>query len=62
MIVESKLPSFIQNVFFSKGVNIYSIIHKHLDMLKVSVRRLPRNLNMQDHQQRVESGQELLEV
>ena len=31
-------------------------------MLKVSARLVPRNLNMQDRQQRVESSQELLEV
>ena len=31
-------------------------------MSKVSVRWVPRNLNMQDRQQRVESSQELLEV
>ena len=29
---------------------------------KVSARQVPSNLNMQDHQQRVESSQELLEV
>ena len=38
------------------------IIHEHLGMSKVSARWVPRNLNMQDHQQRVESSQELLEV
>ena len=31
-------------------------------MSKVSARWVPRNLNMQDRQQRVESSQELLEV
>ena len=31
-------------------------------MSKVSARWVPRNLKMQDHQQRVESSQELLEV
>ena len=31
-------------------------------MSKVSARWVPRNLNMQDHQQRVESSEELLEV
>ena len=42
--------------------SVYTIIHEHLDMSKVSARWVPRNLNMQDHQQRVESSQELLEV
>ena len=39
-----------------------TIIHEHLGMSKVSARWVPRNLNMQDRQQRVESSQELLEV
>ena len=38
--------------------SVYTIIHEHLGMSKVSA----RNLNMQDHQQRVESSQELLEA
>ena len=42
--------------------SVYTIIQKHLAMSKVSARWVPRNLNMQDHQQRVESSQELLEV
>ena len=42
--------------------SIYTIIHEHLGMSKVSARWVPRNLNMQDCQQRVESSQELLEV
>ena len=42
--------------------SVYTIIHEHLGMSKVSARWVPRNLNMQDHQQRVESSQELLEV
>ena len=33
-----------------------------LGMSEVSARWVPRNLNMQDRQQRVESSQELLEV
>ena len=37
-------------------------MHEHLWMSKVSARWVPRNLNMQDRQQRVESSQELLEV
>ena len=37
-------------------------VHEHLGMSKVSARWVPRNLNMQDRQQRVESSQELLEV
>ena len=42
--------------------SVYTIIQQHLGMSKVSARWVPRNLNMQDHQQRVESSQELLEV
>ena len=42
--------------------SVYTIIHEHLGMSKVSPRWVPRNLNIQDRQQRVESSQELLEV
>ena len=42
--------------------SVYTIIHEHLGMSKVSARWVPRNLNMQDGQQRVEPSQELLEV
>ena len=42
--------------------SVCTIIHEHLGMSKVSARWVPRNLNMQDRQQRVESSQELLEV
>ena len=42
--------------------SVYTIIHEDLGMSKVSARWVPRNLNMQDRQQRVESSQELLEV
>ena len=42
--------------------SVYTIIHEHFGMSKVSARWVPRNLNMQDRQQRVESSQELLEV
>ena len=42
--------------------SVYTIIHERLSMSKVSARWVPRNLNMQDRQQRVESSQELLEV
>ena len=42
--------------------SVYTIIHEHLGMSKVSARLVPRNLNMQDCQQRVESSQKLLEV
>ena len=38
--------------------SVYTVIHKHLGMSKVSAMWVPRNLNMQDHQQRVESSQE----
>ena len=46
----------------SSNGSVYTIIHEHLGMSKVSARWVPRNLNMQDRQQRVESSQELLEV
>ena len=42
--------------------SVYTIIHEHLGMSKVFARWVPRNLNMQDRQQRVESRQEFLEV
>ena len=42
--------------------SVYTIVHEHLGMSKVSARWVPRNLNMQDRQQRVESSRELLEV
>ena len=33
--------------------SVYTIIHEHLGVSKVSARWVPRNLNMQDRQQRV---------
>ena len=36
--------------------SVYTIIHQHLGMSKVSARWVPRNLNIQDRQQRVESS------
>ena len=36
--------------------SVYTIIHEHLGLSKVSARWVPRNLNMQDRQQRVESS------
>ena len=42
--------------------SVYTIIHEHLGMSKISARWVPRILNMQDRQQRVESIQEILEV
>ena len=39
--------------------SVYTIIHEYLGMSKVSARWVPRNLNMQDRQQRVESSQEV---
>ena len=42
--------------------NVYTIIHKLLGMSKVSAWLVPRNLNMQDRQQRLESSQEFQEV
>ena len=50
------LPNLLQNVVFLMQV------HEYQSMSKVSARLVPRNLNMQDRQQRVESSQELLEV
>ena len=44
------------------NISVYTIIHEHLSMSKVSARWVPRNLSMQDRQQRVESSQELLEA
>ena len=57
-----KVAKLASDCSFSNG-SANTIIHEHLSMLsKVSVRWVPRNLNMQDRQQRVESSQELLEV
>ena len=42
--------------------SVYTIIYEQLGMTKESARWIPRNLNMQDRQQRVESSQERLEV
>ena len=41
---------------------ISNIVHEYLSMQKVSARWVPRNLDMQDRQQWLESNQELLEV
>ena len=40
----------------------YTMIHDQLGMSKVSVRWAPRNPNIQNRQQRMESRQEILEV
>ena len=56
-----KVAEFASECGISNG-SVYTIIHEHLGMSKVSARWIPRNLNMQDRQQRVESSQELLEV
>ena len=56
-----KVAEFASECDISNG-SVYTIIHEHLGMSKVSARWVPRNLNMQDRQQRVESSQELLEV
>ena len=42
--------------------SVYTIIHEQLCMSKVSARWVPRNLFMQDRQQKLESSQELLEM
>ena len=57
-----KLLNLLQNVVFLMEVFTLKIIHKYLGMSKESSRWVPRNLNMQDYQQRVKSIQELLEV
>ena len=46
----------------SQNGSVYTIIHEHLGVSEVSARWVPRNLNMQDRQQRVESSQEHLKV
>ena len=56
-----KVAEFASECGISNG-SVYTIIHEHLGMSKVYARWVPRNLNMQDRQQRVESSQELLEV
>ena len=42
--------------------SVDTIIHEYLAMSKVSTRWVPRNLNIIDRQQMVESSQELLEL
>ena len=42
--------------------SVYIIIHDYLGISKVSAGRVPRNLKMQDRQQKLESSQELLKV
>ena len=56
-----KVAELTSDCGISNG-SVYTIIHEHLGLSKVSARWVPRNLNMQDRQQRVESSQELLEV
>ena len=56
-----KVAELVSECGISNG-SVYTIIYKHLGMSKVSARWVPRNLNMQDRQQMVESSQELLEV
>ena len=54
-----KVAELASECGFSNG-SVYTIIRELLGMSKVSARWVPRILNMQDHQQRVESS--LLEV
>ena len=56
-----KIAELASEYGISNG-SVYTIIHEYLGMSKVSAMWVPRNLNMQDRQQRVESSQELLEV
>ena len=60
-IRQIKVAELASECGISNG-SVYTIIHEHLGMSKVSARWVPRNLNMQDCQQSVESSQELLEV
>ena len=56
-----KVAELASECSISNG-SVYTIIHEQLGMSKVSARWVPRNLNMQDLLQRVESSQEVLEV
>ena len=57
-----KVVDFASECGISNG-SFYTIIHEHLvGLSKVSAMLIPRNLNMEDRQQRLESSQELLEV
>ena len=56
-----KLDELATECGISHG-SVSTIIHEHLGMSKVSARWVPRNLNPQDRQHRVESSRELLEV
>ena len=42
--------------------SVATIIHEHLGMSKVSARWVPRNLNVQDRFQRLQSSRELIGV
>ena len=42
--------------------SVYTVIHEHLGMSKVSARWVPRNLNVQDRFQRLQSSRELLGI
>ena len=56
-----KLAELASECGISNG-SVYTIIHEHLVMSKVSARWVLRNGKMQDRQHTVESSQELLEV
>ena len=56
-----KVAELASECVISNG-SVYTTIHEHLGVSKVSARWVPRNLNMQDRQQRVESSQEFLKV
>ena len=56
-----KVAELASDCGISNG-SVYTTIHEHLGMSKVSARWVPRNMNMQDRQQRVESSRELLKV
>ena len=58
---EIKVAELASDCGISNGI-VYTIFLDHLVMSKVSARWVPKTLNMQDRQQRVESSPELLEV
>ena len=56
-----KIDDIARECKISHG-SVSTIIHEHLGMSKVSARWVPRNLNVQDRFQRLQSSRELLGV
>ncbi|XP_053379944.1 uncharacterized protein LOC128548609 [Mercenaria mercenaria] len=56
-----KVDELARECGISRG-RVCTIIHEHLGMSKSFARWVPRNLNMQDRQQRLESCRELLDI